>query len=392
MFRNKYLSEIAYCSFYLAVVIEALIVIVDKSAYTNPIQGRLFQITFLLFTIKVALTKYSWKEYLTIGLFLLLGAASYFITERNEIVRVVMFMAACKDIDMQKCLKLVFYMTLAGCSVIILLAVAGIYGEMSMAENFGRGMVETRYTLGLGHPNALQCMVWALTTLGLYLYYSKMRWFHYIGVLLINVIFYIISDSRTAFIASVYTILAFWAVSAVKKDKLMRLFAVGNIGIYAGSIIISILAAKDAMCLWYYTMDGIYVPKVKYYVVLDRLLTGRLGSLIETKGHEGTIQTWSLFSEPQNVYYFDMGWVRLFYWYGIIPASIAVIVLTWFLYRFYKNAKWQEIILISVFALYTVFEAHAVSVYLARNYVLFVIGMYWYGFMRTKSSQKAWKH
>lgn len=372
------LKQIAYYCFYLAVVIEVLIVIVDKSAYINPIEGRLFQVTFLLFMVKAALTKYSWKEYMVIFLFLLLGALSYFTTGRNEIIRVVMFIAACKDVDMQKCLTLVFYMTLTGCVMIILLSVTGIYGAILRTEDFGRGVVENRYTLGLGHPNALQCMVWALTTLGLYLYSTKMRWFHYVIVLFINFVFYIISDSKTAFIVSIYTILVFWAVSATKKDKLIRLFAIGNISIYVGSIFISILAAKDAMCLWYYTMDGIYVPKVKYYVILDRLLTGRLGSLIETKGHEGTMQTWSLFSSPENTYYFDMGWVRLYYWYGIIPASIAIIILAGFLYWFYKKGKWGEIILIAVFSLYTVFEAHAVSVYLARNYVLFVIGMYWY--------------
>ena len=372
------LKQIAYCSFYLAVIIEVLIVIVNKSAYTNPIEGRLFQITFLLFTIKTALTKYSWKEYLVIFLFLLLGSASYFITERNEIIRVVMFIASCKDVDMYKCLKLVFYMTLAGCIVIILLAATGIYGAISLQADFGRGSIETRYTLGLGHPNALQCMVWALTTLGLYLYSTKMRWIQYVYVLFVNIIFYLISGSKTGLIAAVYTILAFFIVSVIKKERLLKLFAAWNIGIYVCGIIASIFIAKDAMCLWDNSMYGIYVPKVKYYMIFDRVLTGRIGSLIETKSHAGTMQTWSLFSSPGNTYYFDLGWVRLYYWYGIIPASIAIIVLTLFLFWLYKKGKWEEIVLISAFALYTVFEAHAVSVYLARNYVLFIIGMYWY--------------
>ena len=377
------LKQIAYYSFYLAVVIEVLIVIVDKSAYINPIEGRLFQVTFLLFTVKAALTKYSWEEYLTIGLFLLLGAISYFITGRNEIIRVVMFIAACKDIDMQKCLKLVFYLTLTGCVVIILLSVTGIYGAISWTEDFGRGVVENRYTLGLGHPNALQCMVWALTTLGLYLYNTKMRWVHYIYVLFINILFYIMTESKTGFAAAVYTILAFLFISVFKKERLLQLFAIGNIGIYAGSIAVSIVVAKEAMWIWDYYVEGIRAEKIKYYLALDRLLTGRISSLVETKGHEGTIQTWSLFSRPENTYYFDMGWVRLYYWYGIIPASIAIIVLAGFLFWFYKKGKWGEIILIVVFSLYTVFEAHAVSVYLARNYVFFVIGMYWYHIKRS---------
>ena len=106
-FREKegLLSKIAYYSFYIAVIIEVLMVIIDKSNYTNPIEGRLFQLTFLLFLIKVCLTKYTRREYAVILLFCLLGAASYFITERNEIIRLVMFVSACKNIEMKKCLK-----------------------------------------------------------------------------------------------------------------------------------------------------------------------------------------------------------------------------------------------------------------------------------------------
>ena len=36
-------------AFFLAVIIEAMIVVVDKSRYINPIEGRLFQITFILY-------------------------------------------------------------------------------------------------------------------------------------------------------------------------------------------------------------------------------------------------------------------------------------------------------------------------------------------------------
>ena len=36
------------------------------------------------------------------------------------------------------------------------------------------------------------------------------------------------------------------------------------------------------------------------------------------------------------------------------------------------------------FAVYTVVEAHAVSVYLARNYVVFILGAYWYQMIRVE--------
>ena len=380
--RKEILPKIAYYCFYAGVIIEVLMVLVDKSVLINPIEGRLFQLTFLLFMIKVCLTGYSRKEYLVIVMFLGLGAVSYFATGRNEIVRVVMFIAACKDIDMKKCLEMVFYLTLSGCLLIMLLSLLGIGGDMVLTKDYGRGSVETRYTLGLGHPNALQCMVWALTALGLYLYFSKMRWYHYLMALLINVMFFALSRSKTALMVSFYAIAAFWGVKVIKNKWGQRLFAIGNIIICAGSVILSVSVAKDAMCLWYYFTEGVYSEKAIFYSKLNQLLTGRIQALFETVNKEGTIQTWSLFSRPENNYYFDMGWVRLFYWYGIIPACIALVVLLCFLIYFYRKDKLAEIVLITVFSIYTIVEAHSISVYLARNYVLFILGMYWYRLKR----------
>lgn len=64
--RTKTIGE---ACFWLGLVIEILIVIVDKSAYTNPLESQLFRLTFLLFCIKIALTKYSAGEWLCMLLF-----------------------------------------------------------------------------------------------------------------------------------------------------------------------------------------------------------------------------------------------------------------------------------------------------------------------------------
>lgn len=380
--KRSILSKIANSCFYLGVIIEVLIVLIDKSAYMNPIEGRLFQITFVLFFLKVCLTKYSWKEYLTIALFLGVGAASYFITDRNDLVRIVIFIAACKEIDMIKCLKLVFWMTVIGCMTLILLSICGILGDVALVRDYGRGSMETRYVLGLGHPNALQCMVCVLTILGIYIYHSKLRWYHYAEILAINLFFFLLTDSKTALLIAGGSILCFFIAPKQHSKVLGRLFAAGNAGLFLGSIAISVLAAKDAMSLWYYFTEGVNTPKARFYAMVDKLLTGRIASLIETKNHEGVMETWRLFSGPANNYYFDMGWVRLFYWYGIIPATLMITVLVIFVIYFMKKQKYEELILFSMLALYTVVEAHMVSVYIARNYVLFIIGMYWYRLKR----------
>ncbi|MBQ8039047.1 MAG: hypothetical protein IJ274_04130 [Lachnospiraceae bacterium] len=375
--KVEWKSKIAYYSFYLAVIIEVLIVVIDKSSYTNPIEGRLFQLTFLLCFVKVCLTKYEVKEYITIFLFCTIGALSYFITGRNEILRLVMLVAACKNVDMKKCLKLVFWMTIVGCLVIVGLAVAGVYGTIALTQDYGRGSVETRYVLGMGHPNALQCMAWALTTLGLYLYAEKMKWYFFILIIAINGSLFLITDSKTGLFVAGFTIVMFVFVRIFKGKWVGHLIFFGGMIATISSIAMSIFAAKDAGLLYRFRWEWYWNPKVEFYRKLDAILTGRINSLTGTTRWEGTTKTWSLFSEPANNYYFDMGWVRLFYWYGIIPACIFIVVLILLMIYTWRKEKIEALIMIISFSVYTLIEAHGISEYLARNYVFFLLGAYW---------------
>lgn len=376
--RKEFFSKIAYYCFYVGVIIEVLLVLIDKSAFVNPIEGRIFQITFLLFTAKVILTKYSWKEYATIVLFLALGAVSYFVTGRSEIIRFVMFIAACKDIDIQRCLKLVFWMTLSGCAVIILLSITGIYGAVSLTQEYGRGSVETRYILGMGHPNALQCMVWALTVLFLYLYGDKMKWYGYPVVLGINVFFFLLTDSKTSLLGAVFAIFYAGIYQLVNNETIKRVCNISGILITLGSVAISVLIAATAYHVYNYDWGIDNSALALFLKKLDIALTGRIRSLTGNTRWEGTIQTWKLFSEPSNNYYFDMGWIRLFYWYGIIPAIIAVAIIVFLLIYCMKQKKYMALVMIVSFSIYTLVEAHAISVFIARNYVLFLLGDSWY--------------
>lgn len=366
--------------FYIAVIIEVLMVIVDKSNFTNPITGRLFQLTFVLCFIKVCLTRYTLKEYAVIFLFCVLGTISYLVTGRNEVLRLVMLIAACKDIDMEKCLKLVFWMTLAGCAAIVLLSVTGIYGGFSQTMDFGRGRVETRYTLGMGHPNALHCMVWALTTLGLYLYAERMKWYQYVILVLFNFGIFQLSASRTSLLAVLFTIVIAFLTSGNRPKQVKRVGALLGGGAAAGSIAISIFIAANAYRVYNYDWH-IYEQKpdliMMIMVKLNNILTGRIRMLTGTTGWEGSISSWSLFSKPETEYYFDMGWVRLFYWYGIIPACIFILVLFALIIYCYRKERYLVIALVSAFSVYTIVEAHAISDYMARNYMFFLIGAYW---------------
>ena len=340
-------------------------VIVDKSALTNPIEGRLFQITFILFGIRILLTKYSMKEWGTILLFGIVGVISYLVTGRDGIIRVVVFIASCKDIDMKRCLKLVFWLTLTGCAMIALLSVTGIYGAMSLSQDYGRGGVEIRYALGMGHPNALHCMVWALTLLGLYVYAEKIKWYVYLFLMALNMGTFWLTDSKTSFlVVTVTLLLAFFLQNFPKFRKWKWMEGIWQ-AILLGSVGFSILAAVNSEAAKFAKWDWVLEPQWYRELMgkLDNALNGRIFALAYNKEMYGTLVNWTPFGSIKNIEFFDMGWVRLFYWYGIIPAIIFVIMCSLLIHYAGKTEDYMCVVLV-------------ISVYIGRNYVFFLLGMY----------------
>ena len=90
-----WLEGISKAAFYLGLLIELTIVILDKSAYIIQYEGQWFRLTFVLFGISLITTRHSVKEWLWLLVFGIMGVVSYFATERNEILRFVVFIWAC---------------------------------------------------------------------------------------------------------------------------------------------------------------------------------------------------------------------------------------------------------------------------------------------------------
>lgn len=347
--------------FYIGLVLELLIVIVDKSAYINPWEGQLFRITFLLFLGKICLTRYSLREWLWMLFFLIIAGTCYLFSGRDEAVRLVVFCASFKNVDLRKSLQLAFFVTLSGCLLLVLLALTGIFGQMYIVDAGDRGI---RYTFGLGHPNAFFCMFWVLVTLGIYLYWKKMKPWMYGLLLAAGLILFLPTDSRTGILILVFTLVFSLFLTYGRKVRDGKWLYIAGILLFFACVGLSIWIA----C--YEPYEGPFYP-------YDRFFTGRITSMNTLEGGGGILRNWCLFSRPENIKYFDMGYVRLFYWYGSIPGSLYVLLYAMLMWRCYKKKNYMGFMMVLSFALYTMLEAHFISVYLGRNYALFLLGTYW---------------
>ena len=364
--REK-MNKIGNLCFWIALVIESVIVMIDKSAYINPWEGKLFRLTFVLFCIKIITTQYSKKEWIAIAIAGILVSISYLVNDKDEVVRAAVFVISCKNIDVKRILKVVLGITLAGSVILFVLAASGTFGAMTMTANFGRGpfpgIVETRYCFGMGHPNAFQCMMYMMTVLCLYIYIDKMKWYHFVLLFLINAMTYHYTDSNTAMLVIGVTIIGAAIMKYVPILKNLK-------WIYW-------LSAAFVLTLVIFSAVGSYTGRETQFMYdLDQILNGRFqyAHAIEN----ARVENWTLFSNRANTEFFDQGFIRLFYWYGIIPGIMYVLANLYLIYQSYQKRDYMLLIIVVGFSLFSMMEAHLVSVYILRNYLFILLGSYWY--------------
>lgn len=367
---EKHLSKISNGSFWLALLIELTIVVAEKSEYIIQYEGLWFRLTFVLFGISLITTRHTLKEWAALGLFGMMGIVSYYITGKNEILRFVVFIWACLGRDMKKVLKATFWYTSAGCAVIMLLSITGIYGKMLQTaiyrteEAFTLGEMETRYCFGMGHPNAFHCMMLAITWLGIYCYYEKIKWYGYGLIAAAHLVVYFFTDSRTGLLMSAGSLAIIVLLRYVRPLQENKWIYLLGIGVVIGAVVFSVFMAK-------YSVHHPFLAKI------DGLLSQRILNLYyDTTNHEGMLNTWYLWSSEQNNYFFDLGIVKVFYWYGILPAAVYFLAQCRLIWCGYRKKDYMLLAVIVAVTVYSVFEAHFVSDYLGRNYIFFFFGMY----------------
>jgi len=367
---QKYMEVISKYSFALGLFIELTIVLLDKSEYIIQYEGQWFRITFLLFGLSMITAKRDLKQWIWFVVFAGIGFISYRATGRNEILRWVVFIWACYGKDMKKVLKFTFWYTAVGCAVIFLLSVFGIYGTVAQTaiyraeEAWTIGVEETRYCFGMGHPNAFHCMMLVITWLGIYCYHERIKWYGYVMIGVLHIALYMFTVSRTGLLMSIGSLAIFVVLNYWKRIQEQKWPYLLGIILVIGMVVFSVFMAKYS----------VHHPLLKQ---LDRVLSGRITNLYyDNSEHAGMLNTWFWWSKAQNVRYFDLGIIRFFYWFGIIPGIIYFLVQCRLIWCGYKQKDYMLLVIVLIITIYSVFEAHFISDYMGRNYILFFLGMY----------------
>ena len=381
--NRKRISEVL---FYVALTIELLVMIVEKSNLPFYLESYVFRVTFLLTIIAAFLKERNRKEWILVFAVLAFTFLCYRLSGKNDLLRVAAFMMAARDIDIRKAMKYVFYFSAAGFAIIMLLSVFGILGEVVLVEDFGRGSsTERRFVFGFGHPNTLLGSVFAILLMWIWIYGKKSGILSHVFVSFLAVSAAFITKSRTGLAVIVITLVLTYILRLVPGLADIRiLYILESIFSPVLCILFAVFAAGFAENA--YTGGGIPAPS--FYWQLDDKLNQRLSNLYYgVDAHGGMLSNWKLFALPGSYGYCDMVWNRRFYWYGIILTVIIGCAILIVVYICYKRKDIWTVLLVFSVSLYTIVEATFVTRYIGRDFFLIIAGAYLAEFIGRMTSE-----
>ncbi len=380
MSQNILFKKTGKTLFYLAWTAELLLMLADASDLSVPYDGWCFRGTLLLFGLSILAVKHSRREWGVIAAGWLFGLICWRFSGRLEMLRLITILFACRDLDLKKALKYTLAVTAAGAGLIIFLSAAGIFGTVSITQEFG-GTKGYRMlpALGFGHPNTLEWAGLMVTAMTVYLFHRRLRLVGHTVLFAAFVLFSLYTRSRSGLICGGWMILASAVLQMISaKDQGKK-----ETQLHTGSLIgvvLSLLTLAGSIGMSLFGAAVSHHTGTEGWEWLDRLdryFSGRITNLYwSTQTHRGALDSWKLFSDRVYDNYFDMGWVRVFFWYGIIPGILILALVLLVIYGIYRKGEPSEQAVLSALVLYTLFEALLVTKYLGRNFMILPAGYY----------------
>ena len=274
---------------------------------------------WLLFA-KVLLTRYSKKEFFLLVPVTLLALYNYTVSGNIYCVYTILVIACLKDIDFSVLFKVLFYSTL--CSVIFvgILSFFNIGSPTQITQDFGRGIVETRYCFGLYHPNIWHQAIARCIVFGCIGHYKQLNIVHLLILLVFNYFIYTMSVSRTGLLAIwilLVLVIFYKYLSKLMHTLFIKLCAfIGIISVYG----LYVYFAYDFATKW--TLNA---------QLFDwKITTGRIQQALGFLSYNPIKMFSSRF--PDNGTLFDLGAFRIFYecgylWAGLFFLAFFVLII-----------------------------------------------------------------
>lgn len=269
--------------------------------------------------------RFKWPEYIVITVVFMLAFLSWKNTQINSVMVMTGFICGAKEINFEEIVKHYFNVNL------MLLLLTVFYSLIGVINNlvFFRGDIY-RYSLGIDYSTDLSAYVFYLCLAYCYLNYRNMNWLKWITLIGIDIVMYLITNTRVDAFLIFMIIPVMLVASNPNKNKICKFIASSfwylNI----------ILPYAFVLLTYYFTFNRPWMAR------LDRVLSGRLtygeegferygitlfGRKIVEHGWGGAKGLHMMKNNPFGYFYIDSSFVRLMIINGLIIGIVTFAIL-----------------------------------------------------------------
>lgn len=315
----------------------------------------------VVYTVVMLMGHYSNKEKLLLAGLLFLGVLLYINSGLNIGIKAPVYLYALKNEDIRKYCKISLIVLVVSFLGIMMASIFAGFGNLYMMDiRSNRGFNGLRYCLGFSNPNKTMAVALIIMLLFLHLYSDKIKWYTYFIIAGIYTLLYYLTDCRTAFFLGIFILILSFCFNYLKWDGWNRVVFILFLLTFLGMLLISILAAFHYESGW--------MERINHFI------SGRMSQLEIRNGSEDFplpyVENWHLFGSRLNKNFYDLGYVQIFYYYGIIPALCYLLFVFYAAVMAWKDKKTMQIVLLIGFCVYLFMESMYFSNYIPINFLL----------------------
>lgn len=216
--NNDRYIKISDTLYFIGIIVFTLKFFMEKWTWLT-INDNIFAIILCFcFAQRMIFQKYSKKQLIITIISGFISAYVGFATKEYVLFYLYLSIFASKNIELQKIIKISFYV------IFILLGICTVaYTINYLIGNevpiTYRNDGSVRYAFYLNHPNMYAGIVLWLSAMVLYLKYDTINIKYYAVIIGINIVTYILTDSRTSFFAFVLLMILYYASKAIKGEN-----------------------------------------------------------------------------------------------------------------------------------------------------------------------------
>lgn len=325
---------------------------------------------FLIYLLTALKNKYSGNEKKIFFIMMLLGGLLYIHSGINTGMKATVYIMALKEIDIRRLFRYMVITMLIMFAAIFVLAIFFDFGMLYLYDKReNRGFGGLRFSLGFSNPNLLQIAFFGTLSYVFLICGDRISWKKWTCIMAVYMGVSFLTNSLTGMLVGGFVGISVLTVSKVKIRFCPELLMGAFICMLAFFIVVSFLAALD-------------VEKGLLLNAINEFTSERMNQLQYYTNNEiyalPYMKNWTLFSSRSNKNFYDMGYIQIFYYYGIVLACCYLAFVIYSVRQAQRKKDALGIVLIMGLCMYLFMESQYFSNYLTRDFLLMVsAGVMW---------------